>query len=560
MYILENATVYTVEGSGWDKNPKQAMLVGDDGVILAVGNNEEIHNLAEDSIKIYDLKGKTVLPGFIDSHVHAPGTAFTELYQIDLFGVFDRQETLDTIRKYIIEHPEKEEYFGAGFNMGMIQEFLIDESPVEWLDEICGDKAIILQSYDCHSYWLNSCAMSKYGIGKEKKTTGNGMIHRNEDGTLKGIFTDVRDIGIPEAVYDEHQQKEALIRFAYRMNAWGYTSIMSIAPLISLSYDSYKALADEEKLTIRANLAVMVEEKTMDADFEKLIKLRKETANGELKVNTAKFMIDGVLEGNTAWLKQPYCIEAGMGEDYNSDPEWSVKGYMSALKKAADYGIQTHNHCIGDAAVTMVIDALKSVQGEELCEKLRNVITHLEVVDYDDIKKFAELGVIAAIQPFWHLKEPGFYDLVELPSLGKERAEKIYPAKSFVKAGVKITSSGDYPVSFMNNPFMGIRAGITRNLYSKEYYGEEINDVNDPRYLLNSDERLTVKDMIEAYTINGAYELFREDETGSLSKGKKADFIVLDKDPLKTDALEMDGIQVLATVMNGKAVYIRSDI
>lgn len=554
MYAVKNAVIYTVEGERWDEFPCQAMLVADDGSIAAIGSNEEILSMLDETADIYDLEGRTVLPGFVDSHVHAPGTAFTELYQINLFGIFEKEETLEAVRAHIEANPQKQEYFGFGFNMGMIQE-VGDDIPSKWLDEICDDKPIIIQSYDCHSHWLNGCAMKKYGIGEYVETKGSGLIQRTTDGRLKGVFTDVRDIGIPEAEYSEAQQEKALEYFASKMNKWGYTSIMSVAPLISVSYDTYRKTDEKGKFTLRANLAGLIFQETMDSDYEVLAKLREEINTENLRVTTAKFMIDGVMEGSTAWLKEPYCEEAGLGKGYNSDPEWTAVGLAEAMKKAAEYGFQSHLHSIGDAATSMVLDAVEKGQGAEASRKLRNVITHLEVVDYDDIERFAKLGIIAALQPFWHLKEPDFYELVELPSLGKDRAEKIYPAKSFVNEGVRITASGDYPVSYMNDPFMCIRAGVTRNLYSKSYYGMDIDDVDDERFLLNPAERLSVRDMIEAYTINGAYELSRDNEIGSLVKGKKADFIIVDKDPMKTELLEIDSIRVLGTVLGGRCVY-----
>ncbi len=556
MYGIKNGKIYTVEGDDWDKRPQQAMAVNEDGTIAAVGTDEEIEAFLSEGDLRCDLEGKTVLPGFIDSHVHAPGTAFTQLYQINLFGIFEKEPTLKAVEEFIATHPDEREYFGFGFNMAIVQDEP-EAIPADWLDEICHDKPVCIQSYDCHSHWLNTCAMKKYGITEDVETEGSGLIQRTPDGKLKGVFTDVRDIGIPEARYDDIRQAEALKLFASTMNGWGYTSIMSVAPLISMSYDTYKAVDDAGELTLRANLAKLIEEETMEEDFRTLRNLREKIDSEKLRVTTAKFLMDGVLEGSTAWLKEPYCVEAGLGEGYNSDPEWTGEGFEKALQMAADGGFQTHNHSIGDATTTMVLDAMENALTDEQRRRMRNVITHLEVVDYDDIPRFAAMQVIAALQPFWHLKEPDFYEAVELPSLGKERAEKIYPAKSFVKAGVRITSSGDYPVSFMNDPFMGIRAGVTRNLYSESYYGEEIDDMDDERYLLNPAERLTVRDMIEAYTINGAYQMFREDEIGSLKPGKKADFIVLDGNPLETDPLKIDGIKVLRTVLGGKTVYER---
>ena len=150
--ILKNATIYTVEGADWEHHPVQAMAVTEDGKIRAVGSEAEILKLAEDVTEIIDLEGRTVLPGFIDSHTHVPGNSLTKLFQIDLFGIADKRKTIQAIRSFVESHTDLEEYFGAGFNMGMVGEQ--NEAPcAAWLEEICSDKPIMLRSYDLHSIW-----------------------------------------------------------------------------------------------------------------------------------------------------------------------------------------------------------------------------------------------------------------------------------------------------------------------------------------------------------------------------------------------------------------------
>ena len=263
-------------------------------------------------------------------------------------------------------------------------------------------------------------------------------------------------------------------------------------------------------------------------------------------------MIDGVVEGATAFLKKPYCAEE-LGEGYNAKPDWTLSELTDSFRQLNENGFQTHSHCIGDAATDICLTALERAN-IALIKGNRNVLTHLQVVDKPDIKRMAKQGLIACLQPFWFLKEPGWFYEVDVHYLGNDRANNIYPAKTFLKNGIPITASGDYPVSPSNDPFFGIQAAVTRNIYSEELFGVRINSPDDNRYLLGKNERLTIKEIIEAYTINGARQLFREDEIGSLAAGKEADFIIIDKDPFIQRAIDLNKIKVIATYMSGKNV------
>lgn len=551
--IYKNGVIYTVTGEKWEDNPAEAMVVDEHGNIIAIGSNKIIEDFEIDDADISDINGNVVLPGFVDSHVHAPGKALSELFEINLFGLTEKDETIAAIKAYIDAHPEMDAYWGSGFNFGMTGDNG-ESACAAWLDEICPDKEISIRSYDLHSRWVNSCLMKNRGINRETVTKGIGNIHRDKDGNPTGLFTDVRDIGLPDPEYSHEQVLQAFERFVLTMNNWGYTSITSIMPLPAGKYSDYNLLSDAGKLTLRVNGSGFIKPCTAEQDLENLKKLKAETESDILKIRTAKFMIDGVLEGFTAYLNEPYSIEVGKGEQYYGKPEWEKDALEEIFSKVIKEGFQVHCHTIGDAAVHMTLDAIESALQESDGTDTRNVLTHLEVVDKEDIPRFGKLGIISAIQTFWHFKEPGFFEPVEVKAIGRDRAEHIYPAKSFIKAGGRITNSGDFPVSSVNNPFWGIEAGVTRNVYNEEYYGVKIDGPDDERYLLNPDERLTVAEMIEAYTINGAYQMFREDEFGSLEKGKKADFIVIDKDPFKIKTTEIHTIKILSVYFNGERI------
>jgi predicted amidohydrolase YtcJ len=552
--VFKNGVIYTVEGDDWDKNAAESMAVSADGEILFVGSNADAEKWTGSNTEVVDLEGKTVLPGLIDAHVHPPGKALTELYQIDLYTAFSKDATIDTITEFIKKNPGLDAYWGSGFNMGMVDEAGNPPNKA-WLDAVCPDIPMILTSNDGHNDLLNSAALKAMNITADSKQPTGGNIHKDAKGEPTGLLTDCGDLITMSQEYTPEQMNAATMQFLKSMNAWGYTSFLSAGS--SLKVGDFKKLEDEGKLTMRANLSVIMDPDDPDTTLQELTAENKAAADSKMiKARTAKFFVDGVVEGATAYLLDPYTKAAGKGGNYRSEAMWKPDVMAETMKKVMAAGYQVHIHAIGDAGIRQTLDSIEYAQKANGDGDYRSTITHLQVISEQDKPRFGQLKVIAATQPYWHLKEPAWYSTVDELVLGKDRAWKEYPLKSLKDSGALITASGDFPVSPVNNPFWAIEAGVTRNLENADYYGvPDITDINDPTWLLNPEERLPVKDMVEAYTKNGAYELFRENEVGTLKEGKKADFIVIDQDIMKTDPLKLDSIKVLDTYLNGKAVY-----
>jgi len=562
--VYTNGVVYTVQGDDWDKKPQESIAISADGKILYVGDNDGVAAYIGDDTEVIDLEGNVVLPGFIDTHVHPPGIALTELFSIDLYGATSRDQLLETIADYIEEHPDLDVYWGTGFSMGLSGEAKGPKK--EWLDEICDDKPIILTSNDGHNQWLNSKAFEANGITKDTPNPPGGTVQKDDSGELWGVLTDAFSLVEMAQEFTPAQQREALEVFQDSMHAWGYTAgnliIMSLEEYASTGSEYVDYMVEMERAgtwKMHSNLMLrFIPENDFKDDLAFYKKTRDSIKNSQIiKVTTAKFFMDGVVEGQTAYLSEPYAPEMGLEPDYVGEPYWDVeelKGYFATLGKE---GIQIHVHSIGDQATSETIDAMEYAQAQNPRADLRNTITHLQVVKDSDKVRMGKLGIIGSTQPYWHLKEPDWYEYIDEVALGPERAWKEYPVKSLIDAGVIVTFSGDHPVSPVNNPFWAIQAAVTRNLYAPEdYYGvDPITSIDDPTWLLNPAERITVKQAIEAYTINGAYQLFAEDRLGSLAAGKSADMIIVSQDPIKADPLTLDATEVLATVFRGETIY-----
>ena len=564
--VYVNGIIYTVEGENWDKEPQQCIAISSQGRIMFVGNNEEAEPFIGPHTEVLDLQGKVVLPGFLDTHTHPPGFTLSAMFSLLLPLSGEIDEVLENIQNFILANPDREVYWGSGFSMGLGGVEAAGRGPrKEWLDEINSDKPIIMKSFDGHNIWLNSKALEMNGITKDT-THPTGLIHKDENGELWGTLTDALDLLPMQPSYSAEQQKAALASFINNMHSRGYTG----GHLIIMSLDETGSgdvyidyLREMEKAgTLKAHTSLMLRflpENDFNDDLTFFLNKRDDfQKNSKIKINTAKFFVDGVLEGRTAYLSEPYLNNIAMGysSDYVSMPLWDNEILKSHFNTLMGHGIQLHIHSIGDQATTETLDALEYAHKNYPDIDARNTITHLQIMQDNDKIRMAKMGIIGSTQPFWHPKEPGFYTEVEEALLGNDRAFNTYPVKSLIEAGVLITFSSDHPVTPDPNPFWGLEVAVTRNLYSGAVYGiAEIQHQDDPTWLRNKAERITLKEAVEAYTINGAFQMFMENEIGSLKVGKWADMIIIDRDILHIDPIQISDTKLLETIFAGEVIF-----
>lgn len=552
--IMLNGKIYTAEASGI----AEAVAIKD-GLIVFVGDSQDVLRYKGEDTEIIDLNGKMVMPGLIETHIHTPGIMLTDLYKINLYGITNLEKTMSAIEYYIRNHPNVNIYYGEGYSGSIFTGEELTKGPrKERLDDICKDRPIIIESYDGHTLWLNSCAFETFNITNTTEVHG-GVIEKDEKtGLLWGTLKESAAGLVPRQVYSEVQMKEAVRRFQKMLHQLGYTAMLSISSSEDPPYSVFNEMDDSGELKLHVCASVVMEPNhNIAALIEKAQDLRKKHSKGNLKIKTIKFFVDGIIESLTAFLIEPYALEETVANNYRGTFLWDMNELREAFTKSNEAGFQIHVHAIGDAATKNVLDALEYAYFK--CPKgdYRNTITHLQLVNGEDIRRFKALNAIASIQPYWHLKEPNKWHEVEYALLG-ERAEYMYPVQSFIDEGVIVTSSSDHSVTMVPNPFLAIQMGITRNLNNSDasLYGvKPIKDMDDPRYLLNKQERASLSDMIKSFTKNSAYTLFMEDKIGTIEVGKYADMIVIDKDIFETPKLEIETIQVLETIFRGEVVY-----
>jgi len=255
--------------------------------------------------------------------------------------------------------------------------------------------------------------------------------------------------------------------------------------------------------------------------------------------------MDGVIEGATAYLEESYAHIPGSKGILNWDPA-KFKKMCVALDKA---GFQIHVHSIGDAATRITLDGFSEARLMNGRRDSRHSITHLQLVNLSDIDRFASLGVIAIPQPYWFVMDANFDQAIGY--IGLERAQRQYPMKSFFEKGVIAASASDYNVTLHPNPLVAIETGITRRIPGEKRTKTTSNSVG----VLGPNECVSIKEMIDSFTIHGAYAAFLEKETGSLEVGKSADFIILDKNIITDRPADIHKARVLNTFFDGRQVY-----
>ncbi|HML37052.1 MAG TPA: amidohydrolase [Bacillota bacterium] len=555
--IYKNCKIYSMDG----KNSSCEAMVTEGGRIIYIGDESGADSYASNAEEV-DLCGRTVLPAMCDSHVHAPGLAYDILFNLNLYPALNLDETMAMIRDHVESHSEKKIYYGRGFNVNYFQgkEGILGPRK-ERLDEICPDKPIIISDFGGNCMWLNTKAMEVYNITPDRECPPGGEIQLDPDtGELWGIIRNEARGFIPYPEFTDEENFAAMKYFQDILLSNGYTSVFALRPPGTVEprttlFDSFAVLERQGQLKLRIHGARDMDPMgDVDQQIEEMLAIKKRVDSPLMQFTTAKFFLDGVVEGLDGYLLEPYTEEAGKGKGFRSQLFWDKEKLAYAFQRCMEAGFQIHCHSIGDGATHDALDAMESAMDAAGKKDYRNSLTHLQLVAEEDIQRMAAMDVIANVQTYWHFKSPVMFPL-EKKLLG-ERAEKEYPLGSLVRNGVTIVASSDYPVTPKPNPFFAIEAAVTRNLYDAESLGvDDIEDADDPRYLLNKDERIGLTEILRAFTSNAAYGRFQEDIFGSLEPGKSADFIVVDRDPYGIDPLDLEKVEVLATFFRGEEVY-----
>lgn len=528
--LFQNGAVYTVNAvRSW------AQAVGvRDGRIVFVGPDSESKKWIVPKTRVVDLKGRMLLPGFHDSHVHLVGGGL-EQAECDLNGMTELNQILDAVKKYADAHPEKKWIRGGGWPLT-----LSDGNPrKELLDKIVPDRPIILDAFDGHSSWVNSRALESAGITGQTPDPVRGRIERDAktgepSGTLRESAARLVITKIPPYAHEECVA--GLRRGMQIANQFGITSIQE-AQARDYHLKAFAALDAAGQLTVRAVCALRYDRELPMSQVGQLVEWRTKYRGKRLRATAVKLFQDGVIESKTAALFEPY-VGGDQRGWLNFEPD-----VLNPIAAELDrLGFQIHIHAIGDRAIQTSLDALEFAAARNGVRDSRHHIAHIQLFDPHDLTRLRKLGVVANFQALWASADEYIVKMTE-PVLGPERSRWLYPIRSVAETGAVIVGGSDWSVTSMN-PLDAIQVAVTRRGLTE-----------GPGHAWLPQEVVDLPLMLAAYTINGAYVNFQEKETGSIEVGKAADLIVLDRNLFDLPRHEIHLAKVLLTMLEGKEVY-----
>lgn len=539
--IVEPADIIVVHGRVYTEDLKQpwAQAVAIyRGKIVAVGDDPVIERMRGMGTKVINAGGKLVLPGFVDCHIHFIDGSFS-LGRVNLEGAKDAADIQKRLREYASEHPGDDWILGRGWNYAMFGSEALPHK--KYLDEIFPNRPVSLEGYDGHTYWANSKALAMAGIVRETPDPPNGAIVRDAKtgeatGALKESAQDLVAKIIPKP---SRTEKLLALRVGMKWaNEHGITRVHSAGGDFEV-LDLFDEMRHRGDLSVRMYIAYFLnppELRTQDLDA--IEHARKKFHDDWIDANAVKFMVDGVVESHTAAMLEPYSDDPALkGKLF-----WEPSSYKAAVAELDKRGLQLFTHAIGDYAVRTALDAYENAETRNHKRDRRPRIEHIETIATSDIPRFGKLGVIAGMQPLHSYPDADTLD-VWARNAGPDRASRAWAWKSIADAGGRLAFGSDWPVVTLN-PWEGVQTAVTRQ-----------TSEGQPEAGFVPEQRLTVAQVIEGYTLGAAFAGRREKSEGSLEIGKLADLIILSQNIFDIDPHKISATKVVTTIVGGRLVY-----
>lgn len=535
-YILKSSAVFT----GLQDAPFSGAVAVSGNKIAGVCRGSIPIEWEADADCVYDLKDSLIMAGFSDAHVHFFMGAVTASPYVctEIMESTSQQQCLAMVKAFADSHPDLDHISGMGWFPANWNNAPLPTK--EALDAIIPDRPVYLLCADGHTYWLNSKALEFCGI-TEDSTVSFGAIGKDDQGQPNGLLFEIEAcvpcnnqlLNLPDENMRQ-AQKDCLKQIA----ELGITSICDMAanPVAGGDFTMFEIARELEQsgaLTARLHLYPSL---GLDTDYSVADSLSKKYHSGMLRVAGLKQFVDGVTSTYTGYLLEPYSDRPDTCGASNYPPE--LFNNCVAAANSNGYGVRLH--AIGDAAVRLALDAFEYSRKSNCRDMadIHNSIEHIESIHPSDISRFAELDVIASVQPY-HL----VLDYNEkLQRIGKERCRYEWPFRTMLDHNAVLAFGTDFPVISMD-PFVNIYAAVTR-----------CDDHGVPTGI-NPEEKITMAETLKAYTLGGAQIHGRQKELGTLEEGKLADITVIDKNLFTVPETEIPNCNAIMTIVDGKIVF-----
>lgn len=528
--VFYNGKIYTVNSNEpW----AEAMFVKD-GIIEYVGSNTEAQNLAPESAELIDLGGTFVMPGIHDVHLH-PLEAASENFNFIVDENEENPENYATdIQAAMQQNPGDGWLLGWGHFLGT--SLNANRPPKEIIDDVAPNRPVAIMEQTSHSIWCNSKALELMGITDETENPIGGIIMREANGEANGILIDnagnlLIDLALAPTTERAENDYWGLIEYALpEMAKYGITSVSDARTYWKRGHqDTWKRIANEDKLTARVNLGLWAYPTEEDASqIETLKSLYQNDANSLLKINQIKLYSDGIIHNTTCAMHANYLIDYFNMPNNNGINYFTQERMATYIAELESTGFDFHIHAIGNRGVHESLNAIE----QNGTSNGRHRLTHVEYVDAVDIPRFAALNVTADAQVAGDFTQPEYWHENDY-LIGSTLNNNVIPIKSLKDANARVTLSSDWDVSDLN-PFIGMQNAVTR-----------------------IPQNISLADAIEAYTINAAYVMRQENIVGTLEEGKEADFIILDRNIFEIPVNQINQTKVNETYLQGGRVFKR---
>ncbi len=521
------------------------------GRVVAVGH-DEVLDLAGPGTERVDLRGRMLVPGFQDAHVH-PVWAGVDMLRCDLSELHTAQDYLERIGEYARSTPGEEWVLGAGWSMAA---FPGGTPTATAMDAVVGDRPVFLPNRDGHGAWVSSATLRLAGIDRDTPDPRDGRIERDADGNPTGCLHEgaMELVGRIAPETTEEDRLAGLLRAQAHLHALGVTAWQDA--IIGDHGDggnpavAYRAADEAGQLTARVVGALWWDRNAGLEQVPDILERRERYTTERFRATTVKIMQDGVPENFTAAMLDPYCDGHGRYTDNSGISFVPVETLLPAVEQLDAAGFQLHFHAIGDRAVRECLDAVEGALRANGRRDARHHIAHLQVIHPDDLHRFRELGVVANLQAFWAALEDQMVEL-NLPFLGEPRGSWQYPFGDLHRSGAVLAMGSDWAVSTAE-PMAAVHVAVNRQIPPAHREGEPEHPVFLP------EQRIDLATALTAYTAGSAYVNGLE-HTGTIGVGALADLVVLDRDPFAGPPADIGSTRVLQTFVDGRRVYAAED-